>query len=133
MALFSREYPVLHTAFTRLRKLSNNHPCLDIIHDIYHPDPLLILKKEPELVKNVQACFAHHKRGEYEEFTQSLNEILKDDNIAEKVMEICDNYGANSLIEGLALLIDFSWKAEDNMVYESVSLRDTLKHTNGFR
>lgn len=132
MALFNREYPVLHTAFTRLRKLSL-HSCLDIIHDIYHPDPLLILKKEPKVLQKVKECFAHHKRSEYEEFTQSLNEILKDDNIAEKVMEICEKYGANSLIEGLALLIDFSWEAEDNMVYESVSLHDTLKHTDGFR
>lgn len=130
-ALFRREYPVLHTAFTRLRSLSK-HSCLEIIHDIYHPDPLLILKKEPEVLQKVKACFAHHKKGEHESFTQALKEISHDADLAGKIMEICERYTANSFIEGLSLIVDFPWTAEDDKMYETVSLRQALQHTRGF-
>lgn len=130
-ALFRREYPVLHTAFTRLRSLSK-HSCLEIIHDIYHPDPLLILKKEPEVLQKVKACFAHHKKGEYESFTQALKEISHDADLAGKIMEICERYTANSFIEGLSLIVDFPWTAADDKMYETVSLRDVFRHTTGF-
>lgn len=130
-ALFRREYPVLHTAFTRLRSLSK-HSCLEIIHDIYHPDPLLILKKEPELLQKVKACFAHHKKGEHESFTQALKEISHDADLAGKIMEICERYSANSFIEGLSLIVGFPWTAEDDKMYETVSLRQALQHTRGF-
>lgn len=130
-ALFRREYPVLHTAFTRLRTLSK-HSCLEIIHDIHHPDPLLILKKEPEVLQKVKACFAHHKKGEHESFTQALKEISHDVDIAGKIMEICERYTANSFIEGLSLIVDFPWTAEDDKMYETVSLRQALQHTRGF-
>lgn len=131
MALFAREYPFLHTAFTRLRKMSN-HSCLGIMHDMHNPDPLFILKRESEVIARIKACFRHHQTGENEQFTHVLREISHDANIAGKVIEICDKYEANGFIEGLALVIDLSWTAEDDEIYETVSLRDTLQRTNGF-
>jgi hypothetical protein len=130
--LFRQDYPLLFDVFFHLSKTSGSS-WKTILHDIHFPDPLSIARKEPWVVQQLSACFELHQQGEHEAFTNTLRGILNNESFYEKITAICEKYWISNPIEAAARIIDFPWTPDDARMYQTITLRETLDHTDGFK